>query len=271
MATNPIPQQKTKRSHESAEISDSPASKTRIIFFDAKAGNDMKAMQAGIENMVSQLKHEWNKMTERVSTLEEYNKEMDNKVLRMVHQHSASLEGLCKSDQNLKDAMVNSEVKFQKIADDVKAEAIVMAIAKVKEALDVYELQLKDADVKLAEVKDACYNFGNNYEKKITEVEADLAGMKVAGSAYADNQTKLLEGLAETSRGQAELQANFVKQAATHASSENKLTQDVTEQSFAKMQALQAELSDHLKAVQGRLKQVEDSKGLIAAASASGI
>ena len=55
MATNPIPGQTAKRSHETAEISDSPASKTRLMFFDVKVGNDMKALHDGIENMVTQL------------------------------------------------------------------------------------------------------------------------------------------------------------------------------------------------------------------------
>ena len=79
----------------SANISDTPPTKTRIRFNASDGGEDLKA---NIENLVGQLNREWKVMFERVDELEKFQSAFTSETLPVIH---AATTGVAKLEAKI--------------------------------------------------------------------------------------------------------------------------------------------------------------------------
>ena len=74
-----------------ANISDSPASKTRIAF---QVGENDADLKAHVTDLVAQLNVEWSKMADRIANVEKFENEFTSNTLPVIQANATNLDNL---------------------------------------------------------------------------------------------------------------------------------------------------------------------------------
>jgi hypothetical protein len=137
-----------------ANISDSPASKTRLAF---QVGENDADLKAHVTDLVAQLNAEWSKMSDRLASVEKFESEFTSNTLPVIQASATSIE---KMNTDMEEYVVNMKIAKTGV-DDAYATAV--------KVWDELNLKVNVNDVKVLAGK--CADMENHNQMINNEVE----------------------------------------------------------------------------------------------------
>jgi len=195
-----------------ANISDSPANKTRVMFQVGESDADLKL---NIADLVKQLNAEWSKVSDRLASLEKFETDFVSNTLPVIQDNVKSIGIIGAKVENVPDNLMkaleerlasmqltknNVDEAFAsavKIRDELKADDMVEGIKKNLNDMNVFTTKYVDFETTKGEVdnlKAKCMEFEAQHDKAI-------ASLKSFGEDYAKYSEKTDAHIAKVTKG----------------------------------------------------------------------